>query len=716
MRCKSRFAIGFLGFAGLALLASCAPRAAPPAETPAAPPPAVEQPSPPIPAIIPWPAHVEPKSGALVVHDGTPVLYDAHDAEAVQVARYLADLVKQSGGPSLVPEAGDTASPPANAIVLKRLADKDATGLEGYRLDVTPDGIVVAAGQGAGLLYGAVTTWQLLTASHAATIPAMSISDAPRFRWRGLLLDSARHYQSPAFIMSFLDQMALHKLNVLQWHLTDDQGWRLEIKRYPRLTKIGAWRVPAGAVGTDPRTGKHRLYGGYYTQAQVREIVRYAAERHITIVPEIEMPGHATAAIVAYPKLGSTPHPPKSVPSDWGVFDNLYNVDDGTFRFLDNVLTEVMALFPSEYIHVGGDEAVKDQWKASPRIQAQMKKLGIANEDALQGYFIARIGKFLNAHGHKLIGWDEILEGGVPPDATITSWRGVAGAIAAAKSGHDAVLSPAPDLYFDNWQGTGPDQPPGRAHLLSLEDVYKFDAAPDHLSEAERAHIIGVQANIWTEHIRTDERVDLMTFPRAAALAEVAWSGTRDWKGFLARLVPQMARYKELGVTASDTQFEPPHALSPTHRFSQELELCSRSIALNLEDDWPPKGPRAIFLADIMNPCWIWRGADLSGIERIEAGVGQVPFNFEIGSDRDKIVLRPPATPYGELEVHLDSCQGQKIAVLPLGSAWSNPGITPLGAALQPPQGVHDLCFVFTQKKLDPLWLLDWVQLVGKAH
>ena len=721
MRSKIPRGLGFV--AVVTLLASCSP------QLPAPPP--VEKP---IPVhtetvddvvadsgLVPVPAHFVLKLGALAVGDGTPIVFSKGDAETSRIAHYLADLVTRTKGPLLVPQAGDVALPPAHGIVLRRLADKDATGAEGYKLDVTPDGIVVTAGQGAGLFYGAITTWQLLTdtPSHRVTVQAMSIDDAPRFRWRGLLLDSARHYQSPEFVKAFIDAMALHKLNVLQWHLTDDQAWRLEIKRYPRLTKIGAWRVPEGAAAAhdiDPKTHKPRLYGGYYSQAQVRAIVRYAAERHITIVPEIEMPGHATAAIVAYPKLGSTAHPPKVVPSAWGVFSNLYDVDDSTFRFLDNVLTEVMALFPSEYIHVGGDEAVKDQWKASHRIQAQMKKLGIANEDALQSYFIRRAEKVLTAHGRKLIGWDEILEGGVAPDATITSWRGVDGAITAAKSGHDAVLSPAPDLYFDNRQGTGPDQPPGREHLLTLKDVYQFDAAPDHLSEVEKAHIIGVQANIWTEHIRTDERVDLMAFPRAAALAEVGWSETRDWKSFFMRLAPQMERYKALGIAASPTAFEAAHPLSPTHRFSQELELCSKAIALNLEDDAPLKGPRAIFLADIMNPCWIWRGADLGGITGIEAGVGQVPFNFEIGDDRNKIALRPPATPSGELEVHVDTCDGPKIAVLSLASALSNNAVTRLGGALPATGGAHDLCFVFTQKKLDPLWLLDWVQLVPNAH
>lgn len=741
----------------------------------------------PPPPLVPLPRDVERLSGSFEVKDETAIAYDPRDAREKDIAIYLAGLVQRTRRLSLKPQA------PAGGpgILLQRLPDPAATGKEGYRLEVRPGGIVVSASQTAGLFYGCVTLWQLLTqnsGSGAVTLGSMRIEDAPRFAWRGLLLDSVRHYQSPAFIKSFLDIMALHKLNVLQWHLTDDQGWRLEIRKYPRLTQIGAWRVPAGAppaADVDPATGAPRLYGGYYTQAQVREIVAYAAARNITIVPEIEMPGHATAAIVAYPRLGTLGTPPARVPSDWGIYPNLYNVDDSTFAFLEDVLTETMALFPGPYIHIGGDEAVKTQWKSSPAIQARMRAIGIRDEEGLESYFMQRVGSFLNAHGRQVVGWDEILQGGAPSGTTVMSWRGIDGAVVAAKSGHDAVLTPAPVLYMDNRQGGGADEPPGRGQIETLADVYNFDPAPASLDAGERAHILGVQANIWTEHIRTEQRVEYMAFPRAAALADVAWSPPErhDWRNFLERLAPQLDRYRALGLNYAQSAFEPelsthadetyasatveltnqakfgdlryttdgtvPSASSPRyrspldlplpaqvaaaaysgdrmlaaaartldavslrHRFSQELELCSNRIALSLEDDAPLAGPRAVFLVDIMNPCWIYSGADLAGVNAIEAAVGQIPFNFQIGDQINAIKLRPPRTPDGELEVHLDSCGGPILADMPLAPAAHNNAVTTLRADIAPQSGTHDLCFVFAQNGIDPLWVLDWVQPV----
>jgi hexosaminidase len=705
---------------GLALLLAACAQINPPSIAPVAvvPPP---RPTPSF-SLVPWPAHLETRPGYFVVGEGTAIQYDRGDAASGRVATYLADLVRRSRHLSLAP-SGKVGG---HAILLRRLSDPDATGKEGYRLDVTPDGITISAGQTAGLFYGAITLWQLMTQrtgdAHSITLPGLAIDDAPRLAWRGLLLDSVRHYQSPVFIKTLIDAMAREKLNVLQWHLTDDQGWRLEIRRYPRLTQVGAWRVPAGAAAQtdiDPKTGKPRLYGGFYTQKQVREIVTYAAARNITIVPEIEMPGHAAAAIVAYPWLASVPNPPKQVSSDWGVFPDIYNVDERTFRFLQDVLTETMALFPGAYIHVGGDEAAKDQWKANPAIQQKIHEIGLKDEDALQSWFIARMGQFLKAHHRKLIGWDEILQGGIPPDATITSWRGISGAITAAKAGHDTVLSPAPVLYFDNRQAEGPGEPSGRAQIETLGDVYAFDPTPPALTDDQRKHVIGVQANVWTEHIREQDNVDYALFPRAAALAELGWSPAahHDWADFRARMPDELDRYTALALPHAQHllaigEHDAPPPTRPLTRDSHELDLCKKAIALSIEGPAPLEGKPPVFLTDVLNPCWIWHKVDLTGVTSITALAGQLPFNFQIGHDVEKVVMRPIATPDGEFEAHLDGCDGPKLAVLPMPHPGPGTGLSEVRGAFAPQTGVHDLCFVFTRAKLDPYWSLHTVTLV----
>jgi hexosaminidase len=688
--------------------------------------------------VIPAPSRVEFRDGFFAVRAGT-VISIPRDPGARRIARYFADLMDETCHVHLNTVERSNETSPAGAIVFRlRHAAHPDSNPESYAVDVAESRIVAEAADSRGLFYAAVTLWQLASSScaprvefvldphtdlesaGAATIRAQHITDSPRFAWRGLMLDSARHFQSPQFILRFIDWMALHKLNVLHWHLTDDQAWRLEIKKYPRLTEVGAWRVPEGAAAAadiDPATGHPRLYGGFYSQDDVRRIVAHAAERNITVVPEIDMPGHATAAIVAYPQLGVTDHPPGAVPSDWGVYHNLYNIDDSTFDFLDNVLDEVMALFPSEYVHVGGDEAAKDQWKVSPRIQARMRELHIANENALQSYFIQRLEKHLNAHGRRMIGWDEILEGGLARNATVMSWRGIDGAVAAVAARHDAVLSPWPTLYFDNRQGTGSDEPPGRGKVISLHDVYDFDPMPPGIATNERQHILGLQANVWTEHIRTEDRVEYMSFPRAAAVAEIGWSppGKHDWDDFVRRLPSEFARYKAVGLRYSDDTLhsEAAHPLGPFERYaSQDLKTCTDKLVLSLEDDAPVRGKRAIFLIDILNPCWILPAADLSQAPTLQAAVGQVPFNFQIGKDRDNIHLTPPESRAGELEVHLDSCSGERIAIGSLAPAIGNDAVTRLPAIPLPKvPGRHDLCFRFTQSTLDPLWALDWVQL-----
>ncbi|WP_380874369.1 hypothetical protein ACFB49_47530 [Sphingomonas sp. DBB INV C78] len=676
------------------------------------------------PALLPLPRSIAPAEGSFRLDARTAISVPAGDAGARNAAERLGELLFTNLG--LRPAIGS-----AGAISFVRTK---GLAKEAYRLEVGAKGVTITANDDAGLLYGAITLWQLATVASAEAgahgsfdkeaavkseramdpglrrgdgvldIPSIRIDDAPRFAWRGLMLDSARHFQSPAFVKQLIDWMAAHKLNTLHWHLVDDQGWRLEIKKYPKLTEVSGWRTPASAPGapTLPKTG------GFYTQDEVREIVAYAAARAITIVPEIEMPGHAVSAIRAYPELGVGPPLPPGVESDWGVFPWLYNVDDSTFSFLEDVLTETMALFPSTYIHVGGDEAVKDQWQASPKIQARMRELGIKDEHGLQSWFIHRIELFLNKHGRRLIGWDEILEGGLAPNATVMSWRGIDGAVAAAQAGHDAVLSPAPTLYLNHRQGTGRNEPPGRGQVISLADVYAFEPAPASLTADQQRHILGVQGNLWTEHARTEQRAMWMMFPRASAVAELGWSaaGTRNYQDFMARLAPQLDRLKSLGLEAATTAFE-------TEPAPARLKTCTDEVVLNLEDDAPAAGPRAIFLTDILNPCWKYEKAAMDGVTAIAVKVGQIPFNFQIGKDLEKIRFRPPATPEGEVEVRIDGCEGPKIATLPLAPAVANPAVTTLRAPIAPQAGTRDLCFTYTARGPDPMWAIDSVQLEG---
>ncbi len=689
-----------------ALVAACGSSAPTPKKTAAVPVPNL--------GLIPMPRDIAGATGTFQLAANTDVVYSGGEGAASAAAYFVGLATEQKLVALSKPQEGKPGSGDIGFV----LGGDDSLGSEGYSLTVTSSAITITAPTPEGLFYGAVTLWQIITAKPlqgvSILVPAVSIVDAPRFSWRGLMLDSARHYQSPEYIKQFIDWMALHKLNVLHWHLTDDQAWRLEIKKYPRLTSVGAWRVPAGPAARadiDAATGKPRLYGGFYTQEQVRDIVAHAASRHITVLPEIEMPGHATAAVVAYPRLGVTDKPPTAVPEEWGIFPTLFNVDESTFGFLEDVLTEVMQLFPSAYIHVGGDEALKDEWHASPKVQARMKELGVKDEHALQSYFIQRMEKFLSSKGRKLIGWDEILEGGLAPNATVMSWRGIDGAIAAAKAGHDTVLSPAPDLYLDHWQSPG-DISPGRSNTLSLKDVYLFNPEPASIASEQRKHILGLQGNLWAEMMRTEARVTYMAYPRAAALAEVGWSPANriQWEDFQKRLDKQLTRYASLGlVNAREVGFEP----GPRRRVSHDLEQCGGGYLLSLEDDAPLVGERATFLVNITDPCWIWRGADLTNVKSIRVVVGQIPFNFQIGKDAANIPLPKPATPEGEFEVRLDDCKSAPIATASLKPAVSNYGLTPLPPILiDKTEGKHDLCFRFTRAKVDPIWGIGQIELV----
>jgi hexosaminidase len=730
--------------------------------------------------VIPLPAETVPGVGFFNVGPGTVVRVPSGDRDTAAAARYLVELWTRTNRLTLpitlgttgtgAPSAG-TGRPGVDTIEFRR---ESGFGPEAYEIEVTPQQITVSSTSAAGLFYGAVTLWQLLPpGGDAGGIPAQTIRDAPAYPWRGLMLDSARHFQTPASIRSMIDWMAWHKLNVLHWHLTDDQGWRLEIRKYPRLTSVGAWRI-------DPNGTR---YGGYYTQDEVRGIVRFAAARHVRIVPEIEMPGHATAAIAAYPFLGAAGGEPPRVSADWGIFTRHFNSDDRTFAFLEDVLAEVIDLFPATPIHIGGDEVA-----------------GVSG--ALQASFTQRISRYLAAHGRRIVGWDEILHPGLRQDAIVMSWHGITGARAAAAAGHDTVLAPSPTLYFDRRQSALASEPPGRLDVVSLEDVYRFEPRDATLGDGRRHHVLGVQANLWTEHVSTEARLQWMALPRAAALAEMGWSAAarRRWPDFLERLVPLFARYRAFGLNYADSVFAPAAQVSPSaggfslalsnqaqsqaqsgdtprggipyardggaalggirytldgrepsadspryeaplrvpegaqvraaafveseqasrtwserfdahtalRRDTHQLELCSGGIGLLLE----AAGASAPLAVDIMNPCWIDRGVDLSMGPSLTAAVAALPFNYQIGADTAKIRTGDARTPEGELEIHVDSCAAPASAWLPLAPATHASEVMVLPAQRLPRfEGRHDLCLRFARPRLDPFWALDWIEI-----
>ena len=497
------------------------------------------------PKLIPWPANVASAQGHFTVDRTTPI---CATGDAARTAGQLRALVKTLRGLDL------PASACAKPHIELALSDKAGDNAEGYHLEVTRKGIRVTARSEAGLYYGAMTLAQLLSPDDKTGAPVvlddMTIDDAPRFGWRGLMLDPARHFLPVGDVKTIIDQMGQHKLNVLHIHLTDDQGWRIEIKRYPDLTRLGGWRTPPSNGGPGSET---QPYGGFYTQDDIRGIVAYAAERHITVVPELDMPGHAQAAVAGHPELSVSGQTPK-VSGDWGVNPYLYNTDADSLQFVKNVLDEVMGLFPSTYIHLGGDEAVKDQWRDSPKIQAQMKALGITSEDAMQSWFMEQVGEYLATHGRRMVGWDEILDGGVPPSATVMSWRGNAGAIKAARLDHDVVVA---TLYLDNLQTARNDEPAGRLGILPLSQVYDFDAMPNQLTAAQSRHVLGGQANLWSEYLMSAWYVQNAAFPRMDAAAEAFWTPAADksWSGFLGRLPAQFNRYRRQSVHYSDLAF-----------------------------------------------------------------------------------------------------------------------------------------------------------------
>lgn len=512
-------------------------------------------------AVIPRPTVLTPHAGTFVLTAQTRVVADAQFMAVAH--RFARDIAGPTGFDVRVSPT-TTVSPKSIRLIRAVGADTTALGAEGYRLDINANGVTVRAAHAAGAFYALETFKQLLppaiyraapigTASWSA--PAVHIEDAPRFPWRGAHLDVSRHFMPKEFVKKYIDLLARHKLNRFHWHLTEDQGWRIEIKKYPRLTEVGSCREQTLVGPFQPDPAKQVFDGkrhcGFYTQDDVREIVAYATERQIMVVPEIEMPGHAQAAIAAYPQLGINPDTVLGLREIWGVSAHILNANQSTVDFMQDVLREVMALFPGPYIHVGGDEADKALWKTSPQIQARIRDLGLNDEHDLQSWFIRQMDKFLTANGRRMIGWDEILEGGLAENATVMSWRGTAGGIDAAKSGHDVVMAPVSHTYFDYYQSRDRSKEPlSIGGFLPIDTVYAFEPVPAVLTPQEATHILGAQAQLWTEYLPNPKAVEYMAYPRLSALAEVVWTqkSRRDFADFSARLTTHLLRLDAMDV------------------------------------------------------------------------------------------------------------------------------------------------------------------------
>lgn len=514
--------------------------------------------------IVPKPTLAVVAEGVFDLTKGTPVNLLTDDAEAHYAVNLFNELVSPSLGKALKPVRTEVAADGAVNIELD-----PALGPEAYTLSITPARMTVTAGSAAGAFYAFQTLRQLLPdaalrgeQAGVIELPAVSITDEPFFAYRGTLLDVGRHFFTAQEVKDYLDLMAIHKINRLQWHLTDDQGWRIEIKQYPKLTEIGSVRASTQNNQAEflklPVTMDGVPSGGFYTQDEIRDVVQYAAERFITVIPEIEMPGHATAALASYPELGCLGEG-YEVSGVWGVHKEVFCAGkESTFEFLENVLAEVIGLFPSTYIHLGGDECPKERWEACPLCQARMKEEGLKDEFELQSYFMRRMEKFAQSHGRQIIGWDEILEGGLSPTATVLSWRGSKGGIEAAKQGNNAIMCPQEYCYFDYYQTEDWQNEPyiGWGSCIPVEKAYRLDPL-EGLDADEQKFILGPQANLWGEYIAQVPHLQYMTLPRLAALAEVGWTyGPKDWDDFKARVTAFKRLYDAKGYVYAPHMFE----------------------------------------------------------------------------------------------------------------------------------------------------------------
>lgn len=512
-------------------------------------------------SIIPAPVSLKQNLGEFIINEQTQIEIPTASKQLQSAASFLRNAIQDISGLNL-----PTNNNAQQKIVLTLIKDA-AIGEEGYHVTVSTKSILIKANTPVGIIYGIQTLLQTLPAVRTNAkliVPCMELTDFPRFKWRGMHLDVSRHFFGPDLIKQYLDLLATYKFNTFHWHLVDDQGWRIEIKKYPALTQTGAWRVDQTNLvwGSRPQAkeGEAPTYGGYYTQAQIKEIIAYAGERNITVVPEIEMPGHVASAIASYPFLSCTQQ--SQLPLTGGNYTNMSSNycagNDSVFHFLENVLTEVIQLFPSKYIHIGGDEVDKTSWKKCAKCQQRIQKEKLNNEEELQSYFIKRIEKFINSKKRKIIGWDEILEGGLAPDATVMSWRGEAGGIAAVKMKHDVVMTPGNPVYFDHYQGDPASEPIAIGGFNTLKKVYDYEPLPKELDEKEASYVLGAQANLWTEYVTTPKQVEYMVLPRMLALSEVLWSPkkSKDWASFNERLQQHFKAFDQKGLNYSKGNFK----------------------------------------------------------------------------------------------------------------------------------------------------------------
>ncbi len=524
-------------------------------------------------SVVPKPVEMRLKSGQFVINKETLLLISEDNNDLKQVAVFFNYQLQTAGGPTLKISELTRENKHAHGIILSIPKDQSRILAEGYELKITPQQVQVIASDGPGLFYGIQTLLQLLPPEICQilpklprgswVVPCVEIKDHPRYPYRGMHLDVSRHFFPKEFVKRYIDLIAMYKMNTFHWHLTDDNGWRIEIKKYPKLMQTAAWRVDHENMPWNGRpaqqTGEKATYGGYYSQDEIREIVKYASERYITIIPEIEMPAHSVEVLAAYPQFSCTGGPFTVPPgSYWPNTDIFCAGNDSVFTFLEDVFTEVMALFPSTYLHVGGDEADKTSWRKCSKCQERIRVEGLKDENELQSYFIKRMEKFIVSKGRKIIGWDEILDGGLAPEATVMSWRGIEGGIAAARQGHDAIMSPGGYCYFDHYQADPRFEPKAIGGLTTLKKVYSYEPTPGELSNEEAKHILGAQGNLWTEFIATPSHLEYMAVPRMIALAEVVWSpkSLRNWTDFRSRMDSQYKRLEYLYVNYSQGSFK----------------------------------------------------------------------------------------------------------------------------------------------------------------